>query len=94
MAICLPTNSDRLYGIISHEQAGEWPSFGYHTFKCFELVSAQVPTTWRVLVGEDSNILIFPEAWQDGLLEKIVEHDPEAYPIFDRERNIMLQEDP
>ena len=68
---------------------------GYHSADCFEIVSDVIPSNWRVKIYKMSDIDISPAAWQEhGFLETFYDADPTVYPIFERERDIILSEDP
>jgi len=85
----------RRYGLVTSEKAGEWPSMGEHQAECFELVSATVPSNWRSKIDANGTISIAPGAWQEsGFFEAFYDHDLATYPIFEREYNLILNEDP
>jgi hypothetical protein len=80
---------------IDSQPPGEWPSNAEHQFECFEVVSTVVPSNWRVWVHQSSSVGISPAAWQvPGFAEALIEHDPATYSVFDRERRVILSEDP
>jgi hypothetical protein len=84
----------RSYGIISGFREGEWPQTGSHREECFEVVSDVVPSNWRTMVYLGITA-ISPAAWQEpGFYKAFSDHDPVTYPIFERERDIILREDP
>lgn len=62
--------------------------------ECFNVVSNFIPSNWQE--WEDRGISgISPLAWQEvGFSEAFYDHDPSVYPIFERERDIILREDP
>ena len=94
MSIFTDKNRKRRYGIINRHPEGEWPQLGSHQAECFEVVSELVPSNWREWVGEGVSG-ISPVAWQaPGFYEDFYDHDPATYPIFQRERDIILNEDP
>ena len=67
---------------------------GSHQAECFEVVSDVVPSNWRTMVYPGITD-ISPAAWQEhGFYEAFSDHDPATYPIFERERDIILSEDP
>ncbi|GGY20384.1 hypothetical protein GCM10011289_24980 [Paludibacterium paludis] len=95
LSIFIDHDGKRSYAIVSHEREGEWPSMVSHQAECFEIVSTVVPSNWRTWIHNSSAIGISPVAWQDpSFNEGFFEHDPAIYPIFVREREIMLREDP
>ena len=95
LSIFIDATGKRSYGIVNSELPGEWPIIGNHQAECFEIVSAVVPSNWRVWIHESSAIGISPAAWQaPGFDEALFEHDPTTYPVFERERQIILNEDP
>lgn len=68
---------------------------GHHRAECFEIVSTVVPTNWRLKIMEDGAISIAPKSWQaPGFLETFYDRDPSAYSVFERERDLILKEDP
>jgi hypothetical protein len=93
MSIFIDENGRRWYGIISSHPHGEWPQMGRHQAECFEVVSEVVPSNWRE--WRKGNVSgISPAAWQaPGFYEAFYDHDPAAYPIYERERDIILSED-
>ena len=94
LSIAINENGKRSYGIISGFREGEWPQIGSHQEECFEVVSDVVPSNWRTMVYQGATD-ISPAAWQElGFYEAFSDHDPATYPIFERERDIILSEDP
>ena len=94
LSIFTDQNGKRSYGIISGFREGEWPQIGSHQEECFEVVSDVVPSNWRTMVYQNTTD-ISPAAWQaPGFYETFSDHDPTTYPIFERERDIILSEDP
>jgi hypothetical protein len=94
MSIFTDKNRKRSYGIINRHPDGEWPQIGSHQEECFEVVSNVVPSNWRTMVYLGSTD-ISPAAWQEpGFYEAFSDHDPATYPIFERERDVILREDP
>lgn len=95
LSIFIDATGNRSFGIVSSELPGEWPNFGTHQAECFKVASTIVPSNWRVWVHESSSIGISPAAWQaPGFAEALSEHDPATYAVFDRERRVILSEDP
>jgi hypothetical protein len=95
MSIEIGPDGKRSYGIVTSDRTGEWPNMGGHQAECFEIVSTTVPSNWRSKVNTNGAISIAPAAWQElGFLEAFYDRDPAAYLIFERERNLILQEDP
>jgi len=95
LSIFVDKDGKRNYSIVTHEREGEWPDMGSHQAECFEVVSTIVPSNWCVWIHESSAIGISPLTWQDSSFNKgFFDHDPVTYPIFLREREIMLREDP
>lgn len=94
LSISIDQNGKRSYGIVSGFREGEWPQMGSHQEECFEVVSDVVPSNWRTMVYQGITD-ISPAAWQEpGFYEAFSDHDPATYPIFERERDIILREDP
>lgn len=94
MAIHVEPNGKRSFSIISRQPDGEWPQMGSHQAECFEVVSEVVPSNWREWVHENISG-VSPAAWQaPSFYEAFYDHDPATYPIFERERDIILSEDP
>ncbi len=94
MSIFTDKSGKRSYGIINRHPEGEWPQLGSHQAECFEIVSDIVPSNWRTKVYSGVTD-ISPAAWQEpGFYEAFSDHDPATYPIFERERDIILREDP
>ncbi len=94
MGIYIAPDGKRSFRIINRHPEGEWPQLGIHQEECFEIVSEVVPSTWRKWVNENASG-VSPFAWQaPGFYEAFYDHDPATYPIFERERDIVLSEDP
>ena len=94
MTIFINENKEKSYGIITSHPRGEWPQFISIPEECFEVVSTTIPSNWRE--WWDGNLYeMSPLAWQaPGFYEAFSDHDPAVYPIFEREREIILHEDP
>jgi hypothetical protein len=94
LSIFSDKNGRRSYGIINHHPEGEWPQLGSHQAECFEIVSEVTPSNWREWTTENASG-ISPAAWQEpGFYEAFYDHDRATYPIFERERDIIFNEDP
>jgi hypothetical protein len=94
LSIFADKSGKRSYGIINRHPDGEWPQLGSHQAECFEIVSEVVPSNWQEWTNESASG-VSPAAWQTpGFYEAFYDHDPAAYPIFERERNIIQSEDP
>lgn len=94
LSMSIDPHGKRSYGITSGYREGEWPHMGSHQQQCFEVVSDIVPSNWRTTVCRGFTD-ISPAAWQEnGFYEAFADHDPATYPIFQREREIILSEDP
>ncbi|WP_155741425.1 hypothetical protein [Burkholderia territorii] len=94
MIVDIDCNGKRSYGIVTSEKEGEWPNMGMHQAECFEIVSTVIPSNWRLQIGQNGSIGIAPGAWQmPGFFESFYDHDPDAYPVFERERSIIINED-
>jgi hypothetical protein len=95
LSIFIDVDGRRSFGVVNSEFAGEWPTIGSHQAECFEVISTVVPSNWKVWIHQNSAIGISPGAWQvPGFAEALFDHDPATYSIFDRERKIILAEDP
>lgn len=94
LSVFIDQGGRRSYGIVSGFREGEWPQIGSYQEECFEVASEAVPSNWRVFVHQGA-IDISPAAWQvPGFYEGFSDHDPVMYPIFEREMEIILGEDP
>jgi hypothetical protein len=95
VAIFVSSDGKRSYSIVTHEREGEWPQMANHQSECFEIVSTIIPSNWSVWVHESSAMGISPTVWQDpSFNEGFYDLEPNTYPIFKREREIILREDP
>jgi hypothetical protein len=95
MTIYIESDKRRSYRIISNNRDPGFATMGYHSAECFEIVSDVIPSNWRVKIYKMADIDISPEAWQvPGFLEDFYDADPKAYSIFERERDVILSEDP
>jgi len=82
------------YGIISSHPRGEWPQLINNQEECFEVISPLIPSNWQKW-RLDNTWGMSPAAWQeDNFYEKFYDHDASVYPLFERERDIILREDP
>lgn len=94
MAMHVAPSGKRFFSIVSSQPDGEWPQMGNYQADCFEVVSDVLPSNWRDWFNENSSGTS-PAAWQKpGFYEAFYDHEPAAYSIFDRERTVILKEDP
>jgi hypothetical protein len=94
MTIFEDKNGRRRYGVINRHPDDEWPQLGSHQAECFEVVSEVVPSNWRTWVNEQASGAS-PAAWQaSGFYEAFYDHNPATYPIFERERDVIVRENP
>lgn len=94
LSMSIDSDGKRSFGITSGYREGEWPHIGSHRQECFEVVSNIEPSNWRATVVQGITD-ISPAAWQkNGFYEAFSDRDPVTYPIFQRERDIILSEDP
>ena len=85
----------RSYALVSSQNDGEWPQMVSHMAECFEVVSKVIPANWRPWLHDSGGIGVSPVAWQTpGFSEDFFDHVPDTYPIFIRERDLILHEDP
>lgn len=96
MYIWFSQNGVKHYGIIAHHPTEEWPQMVASRAEGFEIVSDMIPSNWQEWKDDiDGERGISPAAWQiTGFSEAFYDHDPSVYPIFERERDIILSEDP
>lgn len=94
MAIHLDSNGQRTYSIITQHREGEWPEMANHLEECFEVVSDVIPSNWSQWTSENESG-ISPTAWQqNNFSDDFYDHDPAVYSVFEKERDIILSEDP
>jgi hypothetical protein len=94
MGIIISASGERTFLLISEEREGEFPIMTGHKAECFEVVSESIPSNWRPWM-RNNTIGITPLAWQaDDFSDAFYDHAPETLPIFERERAIILREDP
>jgi hypothetical protein len=93
MSYTVVPNRGRYFGIITSHPEGEWPQMGSHSEKCFEIVSDVIPSNWRSWhQGELQGAS--PVAWQkNNFFLAFSEHDPDAYSVFEQERDLIVSED-
>lgn len=95
MSIDIGQDGKRRYGIVTSGRGDEWPSMGAHQAECFEIVSTMVPSNWRPKVNAHGGITIAPDAWlQPSFFVDFYDHDAASLPAFQRERDVILNEDP
>jgi hypothetical protein len=94
MTIYIDENGHKSYGIIASHPKGEWPQIVNNQEECFEVVSELIPSNWQKWQFNDAWGMS-PAAWQENnFYEKFYDHEPSVYPIYERERNVILREDP
>jgi hypothetical protein len=92
--MCCSSRGECNYRIVTSEHAGEWPTPAYYSAQCFEIVSTVVPSNWHLKIIQDGTILIEPKSWlEQDFWVNFFDHDPDFYPIFKREHDIILKED-
>jgi hypothetical protein len=95
MSIFMDQQSGLRYRIISSERDPGFATMAYQSAKSFEVVSKKVPSNWNVRILDNAAIDISPVAWQQpGFIESFYDRDPDAYTVFERERDIIRAEDP
>jgi len=94
MSLSVDKEGRRSYGIINRHPEGEWPQMGNHSAECFEVVSEVIPSNWCEWERGDFRGAA-PAAWQvPGFYEAFYDHEPATYPVFERERDLIMKEDP
>ncbi len=94
MSTYVDAEGRRRFGIVSRHPDGEWPQMINASEKCFEVVSSIIPSNWLKWERAVASGMA-PAAWQvPGFFEAFYDHEPETYPIFERERDVILKEDP
>ena len=95
LSIFIDAEGRRSFNVVTSEQPGEKPSMGSYQAECFEIISTVIPSNWHVWIHESSAIGISPRSWQaPGFAEALFEHDPPAYSVFEKERQVILTEEP
>jgi hypothetical protein len=95
LSIFIDENGRCNYGIVTPHSKEIWPSILSFSEDCFEVVSDVVPSNWRTVTYDNNAKDISPAAWQEpGFYDGFSECDPAMYPVFERERDIILSEDP
>jgi hypothetical protein len=93
--ILVDSDGRRSYQIISHDRDPGFATMACHPAECFEIISTVVPSNWCLKIRQNGVMSIAPGAWQEpGFMEAFYDRDPAAYPIFERERDLILSEDP
>jgi hypothetical protein len=83
------------FRILSNERDEDIASLGLHLESCFEVVSEFRPSNWCDRALKGGAVEIAPKAWQsEGFWEALYDGDPKAYQAFDRERQLILREEP
>lgn len=95
LSILRGENGDTSYQIVTNDRDGGIDSLGHHPAACFEIVSQFKPSNWRERVIKGSAIETSPVPWQrEGFWEDLYDGDSQANLIFERERNLILSEEP
>jgi hypothetical protein len=95
LGIFVDPDGRRSYQIITNDRDPGFAAMVCPSAECFEIVSTTVPSNWRLKIRENGVMSIAPGAWQEpGFLEAFYDRDPAVYPIFERERDLILSEDP
>lgn len=94
MSFRVTPTGHRYFGIITSHPEGEWPQMTSHSEYCFEIISERIPSNWVKWMRADYSGMA-PATWQEqGFYEAFYDHDLAVYPVFEKERKIILSEDP
>lgn len=67
----------------------------YYAVDMFQVVSGIIPSNWIIVGGKGVNFEFIPEAWaRPGFLEDYFNGVEEAIEVFEREKELIIQEDP
>lgn len=95
LSIFKDSSGKRRFRILSNERDEGVASLGLHLESCFEVVSEFRPSNWCDRVLKGGAVEISPKAWQaEDFWEALYDGDPNAYQVFDRERQLILSEEP
>ena len=62
---------------------------------CFKVISTHVPSNWSIHICEHGGVLLGPGSWNhENFWVDFFDDDQVALDIFEREKAIMLREDP
>jgi hypothetical protein len=95
LSITIDSSGKRFYAIMHREDEESWPCLISHRAECFEIISTIIPSNWHVWVEPSSMMGASPLSWQDlDYIMGFADRNPEMYPIFLKEYELMLKEDP
>ncbi len=95
ITVSITENGVRSYGIVCKTIDGNWANMALIRAECFDVISVIVPSNWSIKIYPNSSITFGPRAWlEDSFYERFYDRDPDVYPIFERERDIIMKEDP
>jgi hypothetical protein len=87
-------NNNTNFQIVTNERESV-NSLGYFPAYCFDTVSHYRPSNWKERIVKGSATEISPASWQsDGCWEAFYDGDPKAQSIFEKERNLIVSEEP
>lgn len=93
MGIHTCPDGKRDYLIIANDRDPGFAAMGYHPAESFEVLTHVTPPNWSV-TRSDGEEYVFPAAWlEPGFFDAFYDRDPDAYAIFERERDIVLSSD-
>ncbi len=82
------------YRIITNDKEPGFAAMVLIQSSAFMVTSEIVPSNWRLKIYKEAGFEISPLAWQEPeFLEKFYEGDPDVYPIYERERDVIMRED-
>lgn len=94
LSVIADGNGQKYFRILTNECDDGISSLGLHLASCFEVVSGFRPSNWRDRALTGGGVETSPRAWQaDGFWAALYDGDPEAYKIFDRERQLIMSEE-
>ena len=95
LSVYKDSSGKRRFRILSNESDKGIASLGLYVESCFEVVSEFCPSNWNERTRKGGAVEIAPISWQtEGFWEELYDGDPNAYQVFDRERQLILSEEP
>ncbi|QWT22174.1 hypothetical protein KPL74_09215 [Bacillus sp. NP157] len=82
------------YLIVTNDVDPGFAAMGYHPSESFEVVSDIIPPNWERSVSGNS-VQTMPGSWLvPGFFEQFYDRDPNAYSIYEHERDVVMKSDP
>ncbi|WP_147305240.1 hypothetical protein [Alkalilimnicola ehrlichii] len=94
LTILTEQSGNKWFRVVTSERDGGAQSLGLYPAECFEVLTDFRPSSWRNREINGS-VEVSPASWQaPGFWEDLYDGDPNANLIFEKERRLILEEEP